>query len=542
MAKKVVVVRVGTKTIYIVHMENTVSNPTVYGCVRVPVPEGSVNEGLIENVGEVARRIKKACTEKGIRTKDVIFTVASSKIASRETEIPVVNKTKISQLVMAKVPDLFPVDTDKYIFSHVQQGGEREDEENGKVLDVRVFAAPAELIDSYYTLADALGMNIVAIDADANGVFQVMKRQVKEGVSMSLQITRNNTLINIISSDKLLLQRVVPYGVNAFAEVMMQEEVFQAPDFERAYKMLTTQKVLLHNLNMENPKEDFSLGKRIEVTDNGSYLISNINRVIEYYNSRYKDQPITNILCTGLGCSVAGIHELLSNELGIPVTTPNVIQGVRFNRKVSIDAAILQYLNCFGSVFSPVKFVPREIARKEAEKGSLTLSGIIFAGCLLISAILAGLSIYQVIVTGDERDYWKSRNEALAPVQNEYDALTKIETNFVLYKQVANLVDTNNNKLHSLINKFSAMCPKSFKIQSIRSDEQEVTISATSTERLLSLSALKIQLEKIKEIDEVWIDAISESTEALTNKRQYSYTLTFVYANTKVQSDEEGAQ
>ena len=382
MAKKVAVVRVGAKTIHIVHMENTVSNPTIYGCVRVPTPEGTVKEGLIEDIGEIARRIKKACSEKGIRTKDVIFTVASSKIASRETVIPAVNKVKMSQVVMAKVPDLFPVDAEKYIFTYIQQGEERDDGENGKVVDVRVFAAPAELIDSYYTLANALGMNIVAIEADGNSVFQLMKRQVKEGVSMSIQINRDSTLVNIISTQKLLLQRVLPYGVNVFTEVMLQEEAFQAPDYEHAYKMLTTQKVLMHNLNEENPEGDFSLGKRIEVTDNGSYLIDNITRVIEYYDARYKDQPITNIICTGQGCSVAGIHELLSNELGIPVTTPSVIQGVRFNRKITIDAAILQYLNCFGSVFSPVNFVPREIAKKEAEKGSLTASGIVFAAYL----------------------------------------------------------------------------------------------------------------------------------------------------------------
>ena len=189
MAKKVVVVRVGQKTIHIVHMENTVSNPTIYGCVRVPTPEGAVQEGLILDITEIARRIRKACMEKGIRTKDVIYAIASSKIASRETTIPAVNKAKISQVVMAKVPDLFPVDTEKYIFSHVLQGEEYESGENGqegKVQDVRVFAAPSDLIDSYYTLASATGMNIVAIEADGNSVFQIMKRQVKEGVSMAL--------------------------------------------------------------------------------------------------------------------------------------------------------------------------------------------------------------------------------------------------------------------------------------------------------------------------------------------------------------------
>lgn len=532
MAKKVVVVRVGQKTIHIVHMENTVSNPTIYGCVRVPTPEGTVQEGLILDITEIARRIRKACMEKGIRTKDVIYAIASSKIASRETTIPAVNKAKISQVVMAKVPDLFPVDTEKYIFSHVLQGEEYESGENGqdgKVQDVRVFAAPSDLIDSYYTLASATGMNIVAIEADGNSVFQIMKRQVKEGVSMALQINRDSTLVNIIDKDRLLLQRVVPYGTNVFTEVMTQEEVFQASDADRAYQILTTQRVLLHNLNSENPEGDFSLEKRIEVTDNGSFLIGNIGRVIEYYNSRYKEQPITEVICTGQGCSIAGIHELLSNELGIPVVTPDTIAGVRFNRKIDIDAAILQYVNCFGAVFNPVRFISKDVAQKEAKKGTLTAAILVFAGCLFISLLLTGFSIFQLIVTGDERDHWKSRNEALAPVQNEFDALMEIEKNYLIYLRVDGTVNSRNNKFHSLIKKISSLCPKTFRIQSVESDESKVTISATSTDRLLSLSALQMQLNKINEIDDVFIDEIAEAKDSLTQKRQYTYTLTFLY-------------
>ncbi len=120
MAKKVVVVRVGTKTIRIVHMDNSAVNPTVYGCVRVPTPQGSVVDGEVKNIIDVSRRIKQACQEKGITTKDVIFSLSSSKIANRETTIPFVKDSKIQSIVDAKVGDMFPVDKERYIFSYVE--------------------------------------------------------------------------------------------------------------------------------------------------------------------------------------------------------------------------------------------------------------------------------------------------------------------------------------------------------------------------------------------------------------------------------------
>ena len=47
MAKKVIVVRIGTNEVQIVHMEHTANYPTVYGCVRFPTPENAVKDGMI---------------------------------------------------------------------------------------------------------------------------------------------------------------------------------------------------------------------------------------------------------------------------------------------------------------------------------------------------------------------------------------------------------------------------------------------------------------------------------------------------------------
>ncbi|MBO5488841.1 MAG: pilus assembly protein PilM [Eubacterium sp.] len=317
MAKKVVVIRVSEKTIRMVHMDNVSNNPVVYGCVRVPTPEGAVVDGMIVNPVEISKRIEKACLEKAIHTKDVIFTISSTKIASRETEIPAVQKAKVESVVMAKVPDLFPVDMDRYIFSYKVQGADYEDEEKGKLRSVRIFAAPSELVESYYKLADEAGLNVISVDSDVNSVFQIVSRQVKEkeSVTMCIQINRDNTLVNIVTSDKLLLQRVIPYGVTVFTDAMVAEPVFQVEDYDHAFKVLSSQRVLMHNLNSVNPSGDFSTEKRIEVTANGEHLISNISRVMEYYNSRFRHNEINHVICVGSGCSIAGIHELLTMNL-----------------------------------------------------------------------------------------------------------------------------------------------------------------------------------------------------------------------------------
>lgn len=541
MAKKVIVVHVGEHEVQIVHMENTDSNPTVYGCVRFPTPENCVQDGMIVDVAEIAVRIHKACEEKGIRTKDVVFTVASNKIASRETSIPVVNKAKIQPLVMAKVPDLFPIDAEKYLFSHVLQGAPREDENGEKTQDVMVFAAPSDLIDSYYTLADAAGLHIVSIEAQGNAVFQIMKRQAKCNVSMSVQINDTTTLVNIISGQKLLLQRVIPYGVNVFTEIMMQEPAFQTPTEEKAYTLLKRNRVLLPSMGEQNPTQDASLAKRIEVTENAAYLLGNITRVIEYYNTRYKEQPIEEIICMGQGCAIAGIHELLTNELGIQAYTPEELLGIRFSRLITINAYILQYVNCFGSVFDSVNFVSRAIAQRAEKKGSLTSAILVFVGCVAISIVLAGLSILQLMDAQTENERMTVRESAMDEIQAEYNELLALEKNHELLASIDRFTTTNNNGFHDLLKEIESYCPHTFKIQSIKTDELEVQVSATSTDKLLSLSALQIQLNKINKIENVKIDSITRTKESVTKRKQYAYTISFNY-RAEVASKEEGGK
>ena len=472
----------------------------------------------------------------------MIFTVQSSKIANRETTIPHVAKAKIRQNVMAKVPDLFPVDSERYIFSYVLQGKEYANENpelgevGSKIRDVHIFAAPTELVDSYYALADAAGFHVVAIEADGNSIFQMMRRQVKDDIIMSIQINQHSTLVNIVDGEKMYLQRVIPYGVNVFTEVMTQEEVFQTPTEQQAYQLLTTRKVLLASMNAEVPEGDFSLAKRSEVTNNADYLISNIVRVVEYYNSRYKEKPISHAVCIGRGCSVAGLPELLTNEMGITVSNPTKLAGVRFNHKVAINSTILQYINCFGSVFSPVRFMPRALELKEANKGALVGSVMLFFIFLAASVLLAGFSYVQIYMATEDLDTVRARAMALAPVEAKYNNLMQIETDYIIKENLRFFVNRNNNSFHNTMKTLSDMLPESFRIESIQSDDSKVTVSAKSRDKLSSLTALQIQMNKIPNIKSAKLDSIAESKEQATNRRIYTYTLTFEY----VQSRDDG--
>lgn len=586
MAKKVVVVRVGTKTIRIVHMDNSAVNPTVYGCVRVPTPQGSVVDGEVKNIMDVSRRIKQACQEKGITTKDVIFSLSSSKIANRETTIPFVKDSKIQNIVDAKVGDMFPVDKERYIFSYVKQGDSRdigEDEEvtdgsekerekekerqkaenpeitddtkkkkkkkekkskdaaeekkgkeNAKqterVIDLLVYAAPIDLVRSYYALAEGCDFRVAGIEVDGNGIFQIMKRQVADGVEMAVQINRDSTLINIMSKEKLLLQRVIPYGATNIIEAAMSEPAFQVPEYDKAVRLLASQRVLLHTLNASNPQGDLSMQKRIELTQSASSLIGNIYRVMEYYNSRYRDNRIQSIIVTGNGANIAGIHELMNNELGIPARTPNELAGVSFNRQIEVNANILQYVGCFGAVYSPVNFIPDEIKNKVATKDSVMSIAAVFVAAIVLCVGVSLFSVIQLNTASGRYDAAHTKELSLLPVEQKYKELEETRKRVATYFVIKNRVNTSNNQLHKVLDDIKAGCPRSFSIDSFSVNEEGGTVSCTSKAKLSSVSALVIRLNLLQGIKNVKISSsIAKAQDDVTKERQYKYTISFDY-------------
>lgn len=568
MAKKVIVVRIGAKTMRIVHMDNTQTNPTVYGCVRVPTPQNAVVDGEVKNIIDVSRRIKQACVEKGITTKDVIFSLASSKIANRETTIPFVKDSKIQDLVMAKVGDMFPMDKDRYIFSYVKQGegrnaeageevsdgSEQETDEAevqddtkkkkgargakdkkkkeavAKVIDLLVYAAPIDLVRSYYALAEGCDLNIVSIEVDGNGIFQIMKRQVSEGVEMAVQINRDSTLIDIMSKEKLLIQRVIPYGATTIIEAAMDEPAFQVPDYDKASDLLASQRVLLHSFNAANPQNDLSMQKRIELTQSASSLIGNISRVMEYYNSRYRDNPIQSIIVTGNGARIAGIHELMNNELGVPARTPTELAGVSFNRQIEVNNNILQYLGCFGAVFSPVNFVPEEIRNKTATKDSIMSIALVFMASFILCLVLFVFSLVRLSSAKSDYETAHAKALSLEPTETRYNDLLNTLQRVCTYQDILFAVDTNNNRLHKVLDYIKGACPSSFRIDSVSASDTGGTINCSTTDRLSSVSAVLIRLNLCTEIRNVTISSsITKSEDGMTKKRRYAYTITYEY-------------
>ena len=176
MISKVLSIKIGGTMTRVCLMDYRSKNPRIYQSFSMRTPEDVVADGVLQgDIKSFASTLRNLIIEKNMRTKYVVFTVQSTKIATREVKLPFVKANRIGAMVAANAADYFPIDLTNYQISHNIIG--TEEDEQGKRYKIQVLAAPKSMFDGYVQLAELCDLEIVAVDYAGNSVYQVAKAE-----------------------------------------------------------------------------------------------------------------------------------------------------------------------------------------------------------------------------------------------------------------------------------------------------------------------------------------------------------------------------
>ena len=433
MDQRLLSIYIGAEVIRIVDAtRKSATNITVNSVDEVTTPAGSFDDGYITDVLEIASAIRGKIIGKAGKAK-AVFTVSSKKIASKEVVIPYVNGTKkIYSVLNANASEYFPMSTTgDFIFAYNIM--ETFQDDDGKKIRVNAVAAPKDLIEGYYEIADELKLQIYDIDYVGNSVQQLLKLQMSNNendTNLVLQIEKDATFVNIMAGKDIILQRSVPYGKNAVINSIME------------IKKLTEKEAI--ELLRDKDRMDRSVTDE-EYSEAVRYLISSIGRIVEYHRSRNPERIIDGIKVFGEGASIAGIDEVLRQELGAEVTRFNTLNGIKVSQKsyLSADQA-LRFLACFGAVLSPIGLKISKEKKGSEATGALIdkiLIGLIALAAVVMLAICVMFQIKYAIKKADV-DFKKNQ---IAQMEIAEAIEAQYKESVESYNTVKSFSDTTHN-------------------------------------------------------------------------------------------------
>ena len=80
---------------------------TIHKVVTIPTPEGVYNDGEILDVKEFARVIKSSLDDNRMNSNDVVFSISSSKIATKDVIVPDIKSNKIDKIIETNAAEYF---------------------------------------------------------------------------------------------------------------------------------------------------------------------------------------------------------------------------------------------------------------------------------------------------------------------------------------------------------------------------------------------------------------------------------------------------
>ena len=551
MNNRVLSIEIGNSFTKICEIDYKVKKPKVYKVLTVETPEGVVVDGMLQPTQEYADHLVNALATNGIRTKKVIFTISSTRVASREVQIPNVKANKIEALVKTNANDYFPVDLTQYEIGHYLAGGLTEE---GK-LRVMALAVPKALLNSYYQLAQMCGWEVECFDYSSNSLYQILRDEKSEKVTMMIKIDENNTIVTVLSAGKVLLQRTVAYGVQDAIETMIASGAYAVNDpmsaVERFQKKTCLNRVLHQGDKVweENAGrwEDEDAGNvevtaaRQKITASLEPLIVGVSRVIDFYDSRNSNTPIERTYVTGLGGSFSGMSKLFTNCLERKVHTLSDMEDKIGMSKAIRSTRPAAYISCLGAVLAPVGLIDKSTQKA---KGLTVVSGtnytfvsvaVLVLGVIL-SIAMAVTSLTRYFGTVAENVALQARVEELQPAQTVYNEYLSTAAQYDKYKYLYEYTENPNENLVEFINELEQILPSSFWTNSFSSDQEGISMSVTVTGKEAAARTI-LNIRNMQSIEDVQISNITDTQNEL-GESAVTFSITGTYADIHADSEE----
>lgn len=579
MANKVLGIEIGQNLTRVVEIDYKSKNPKIYNMFSFPTPLGMIDDGVVQPDSMFRSLLSGKLKEKRINTNKAVFVLNSTRIASREIELPLVKEKQVKEMLEMNASDYFPVDLSQYKLVH--EIIEKIDRPEEKKMRLSVIAVPNDLISSYLALAVECRLQLVALDYSGNAIKQLMKREIPGDIKVTIKIDEVSSTLTVMDGDVVKLQRNVNYGLAEAIEEIQDSELFgEYLSFSDAMDVARRKTWILlksDSTASETPERD-ELGHEIDsekfkrlrtnVYYSLSNMVSSIGRVIDYYQSRNVDRPIERVFLIGLGADFSGLSRLLTNELNYKVVPLQQFDGMHVAKNINLaEAKIAEYFNCVGGSLKPLNIldndkksrlkataiaapasqpnaigpdgqpIPAQVAPEE-ESVSYAVPLVIFGLCVVGAVAMVAYSIFSNLVLTSDNMTLKARVSDLSYAQNIYDVYNQTKSDYDWTQLLEDASSNKNDEIVNFIDELEQKLPSEAKLvtMSVTTDGVSMTISQGSKDVAADVIA------QLRTFDSIMVSNVStiteEQDETGATKVQFTIDCTYVTASDDTETTE----
>jgi type IV pilus assembly protein PilM len=505
-------------------------HPYIHQSVEFKNPVQSVEDGFILDRVSYMEMLREQLSKARIRSKDVVFTLASNKVLNREIVIPEMKEKLIGEYIENERDNFFPMDTTNHVLTyHIVEAKKEE-----KQLRIMVFAAPSVLINNYINLASEMDFKIVSIDYNGNSIYQWLRTNKNQKIDLYLQMNERNTMFTILENGALALQRNMNFGTDSLIQNLINSGYYGKLDEVAATVALTQEDnffssfAATEEVSQQDEKQVREYELKLRMTELFRPLVGNIARVLEYYNMKNKEAKLRTIYVGGTGVKINGLKKLLENEFNgmefeMLVNLPD-LNVAKTNHLCNVKSSV--FTACIGAAQPSINFM--KVDEKEELKKSVIFSLVSLVVITLISVVIVlnGISEYH-----DALKTRETLNTKITEISS-IEELEKVYQDEMLNLEEVTAMDNSvyryNEEWTHIMDYLESELPSDTIISSLSSSNSGLTMNITMNSKE-EAAKLLLQLQKIPYFTSVSINGLIETTDPETDIKTVSFSVACAY-------------
>lgn len=313
--KSVIGFEVDTAEIRAIELTKSNGAYSVLACGKIPLPEGTIEEGFIRNADEFNKALAELLQNGNFKSNDVVVGVNNENVIMRYASFPKVPEDKLRNMVLLQAQEFIPIPVQEMEIDYVIAGESLNDEEQ-PVVNVLLVAARRNMLEQLITVLGASKLQVVDIDASVLSVCRGLA---------PMTVGKKYALLNL-TDDILNFLVVKDSEISMVRSITIPE---RAADAVKSVFSQETETV---------PQED------LEAV--GSMLASETNSSVSYYAMQNMAEPIEQIYFVSAARDAGTLAKTVADAVyTIPVDIPTLY--TEQNLGLSQDV-VKEFAGCIG--------------------------------------------------------------------------------------------------------------------------------------------------------------------------------------------------
>jgi len=281
----------------------------------IPIPVNTVVDGSIMNTYEMNDAIKTLLTKEHLTDKYCAISIAGHGIISRIVNMPQVPPAEFKKALRVEIETHIPHDINEIYYDGIRTGVIEDNKER-----VILIAARQDLVSDFMQVAQMAGIRPMSVEIDASALANIFEVNYPEEMANTLAILNvGASKVNIVILSKGIVSffRDIPNGGNFITEEITRR---LKVSFQQAESLKSG----------EQSSDDSILPQQVEevVADVAKTMVSDIQRVFDYYTNINPEDKIQKIFITGGTTRSHTFVTTLKSLLAVPVEKMNPFKEI----------------------------------------------------------------------------------------------------------------------------------------------------------------------------------------------------------------------